>query len=148
MLCGIDLSFNITQINMKKIPTFVALSVITLTVLSASCVEIAMLGIMAAGGERGPDTYDKPTLIKLDSSEASMQHVVLNWKGDVPSMDMSGVNSCDGWVTGMKHTANEFRFFQNKYYGLSIDFKKKSFVETGFDGRVLPEVKGSWTMVR
>ncbi len=133
---------------MKKIPIFAALSVIAVSAVSSSCVEVAMLGVMAIDGVGGSGEYDEPTLIKLDNSAASQKYVVLNWQDGVPSMDMSDNSSGGGWVTGMKHTANEFRFFQNKYYGLSIDFKKQSFLETGFDGVVLPEVKGNWTKVR
>jgi len=126
----------------KKVLILVLSAMIT---LNSSCVETAMLAVMAVDPKGRPDNGIKPTLIELDNPEASQKLVRLRWDDEgIPSMDMSTTNSGEGWATGMRLARNEHKFFQLKYYALTLNFKNKTFVETSFDGAPLPEVRGSW----
>ena len=142
-----DVSLQISTI-MKKISILRTLSAIIIAFLCSSCVEIAMLTSLAVNPEDVPVKFTKPRLIRLDSEDASQKLVLLNWNDDLPSMDMSKTNSGEGWTGGMRHTPNVYKFFQKKYYSLTLDFKKKTFVETRFDGTQLPEVKGTWRILK
>ena len=90
----------------------------------------------------------KPTLVKLNSKSSDQSLVKLRWTGSIPSMDMSQTNSGSGWQSGIKESNGVYSFTQGKFYGLTLDFNKSIFIETGFDGAWLPEVKGTWTAIK
>lgn len=74
--------------------------------------------------------------------------VRLRWNGAVPEMNMDNTDSGEGWATGNSEEDGIFWFGQNKFYGLELDFTRKTFVESGFDGGPLPEIAGSWSVIR
>ncbi len=90
----------------------------------------------------------QPTLIKLNNPASAQREVKLRWATDVPSMDMTNTDPGSGWAVGNKDSDGVYSFAQEKFYGLTLDFNKKTFIETGFDGAWLPEVKGTWTAIR
>lgn len=87
----------------------------------------------------------KPTLLKLNSFKSDQKEVKLRWKAATPEMDMTRTNSGDGWATGSLQSPGVYVFAQNKFYALTLDFNKGTFIENGFDGAPLPEVRGSWS---
>lgn len=90
----------------------------------------------------------RPTRVKLNNKDADQNTVTLRWVGDKPSMDMSNTNSGEGWEEGYKESPGVYIFSQIKFYGLTLDFSKGTFVETGFDGGPLPEVTGTFTPIK
>jgi hypothetical protein len=90
----------------------------------------------------------RPTRLKLNNKDADQKTVTLRWVGDKPSMDMSNTNSGEGWEEGYKESPGVYIFSQIKFYGLTLDFNKGTFVETGFDGGPLPEVTGTFSPIK
>lgn len=90
----------------------------------------------------------RATQVKLNNENADQPTVTLRWAGDVPSMDMNNTNSGEGWAEGRRESPGVYDFFQSKFYRLSLDFNKGTFVEVGFDGGWLPEVKGTFTKIK
>lgn len=89
-----------------------------------------------------------PTQVKLNSKESDQGIVILKWEEATPFMEMSNTNSGEGWQKGSKQEKGVYLFSQNKFYALTLDFNRETFVESGFDGGPLPEVKGSWSILR
>ena len=94
-----------------------------------------------------PNTSNHPTVIRLQSTDASISEINLRWNNTIPSMNMTEVNGGEGWVEGTKVNDSIWEFTQNKFYSLKLDFFRRVFSETGFDGSWLPEVTGGWTAV-
>ena len=91
---------------------------------------------------------EKPTQLKLNSDKADQSTVTLRWAGATPSMDMSNTNSGEGWAKGHKEKPGVYSFSQSKFYSLTLDFNKGTFIVGGFDGDWLPEVTGTFTPIK
>ena len=91
---------------------------------------------------------EKPTRVKLNSEKTDQGTVTLRWVGDTPSMDMSNTNSGEGWAEGHKESPGVYTFSQIKFYGLKLDFNKRTFVESGFDGGPLEDVTGTFSPIK
>jgi len=128
--------------NMKQILPIFAISTLTFS----SCTQVSSPEINTHSKVKSSAV--KPTVIKLNSKSVDQPLVKLRWSGTEPSMDMSQTNSGSGWQPGIKKSDGVYSFAQGKFYGLTLDFNRSTFIETGFDGGWLPEVKGSWTAVR
>lgn len=90
----------------------------------------------------------KPLRVRLNSDDADQSTVTLRWEGDTPSMDMKDTNSGEGWAAGNKKSPGVYSFSQSRFYYLTLDFNKGTFVEGGFDGEPLPEVSGIFTPIK
>ncbi len=120
--------------------------------LTGSSKAISQLGVVLPKVEEPQKENNpneaRPTRVKLNNKDADQSTVTLRWVGDTPSMDMSNTNSGEGWEEGYKESPGVYIFSQIKFYGLTLDFNKGTFVETGFDGGPLPEVKGTFTPIK
>jgi hypothetical protein len=120
--------------------------------LTGSSKAIGQLGVAAPKIENKQKDNNanaaKPLGVKLNSDKADQSNVTLRWKGDTPSMDMNNTNSGEGWAEGHKESPGVYSFFQSKFYSLTLDFNKGTFVEGGFDGDWLPEVTGTFTPIK
>lgn len=85
----------------------------------------------------------KPSQIKLNSSKVNYSSIALKWNGATPSAKIDGK-----WLTGDKQSLNTYSFGEDKFYNLTLNFTSKTFIESGFDGVWLPEIKGSWSIVK
>lgn len=103
----------------------------------------------AEGKPQGnPTVAARPTRVKLNSDKVDQSTVTLRWAGATPSMDMSDTNSGDGWAEGHEESPGVYRFSQMKFYSLTLDFNKSTFVEGGFDGDWLPNVTGTFSPIK
>ena len=118
---------------------------VALSFLAVSCTETNSGEGSAFKGLR---EISRPTEIRLQYTDGLEDTVRLRWKGSIPEMDMTGVNSGEGWATGTSEKEEVFYFGQNKFYGLELDFRRKTFTESGFDGAPLPNISGTWVPIR
>lgn len=106
---------------------------ITAVVCLSSCVD------MTNTTPSSTQAQQKPTQIALSNGEK----VNIRWNGDTPSILIDG----EGWTAGREDGAST-NFSKSKFYGLTLNFNNKTFIETGFDGTWLPEQKGKFTVIK
>ena len=90
----------------------------------------------------------RPTVIRLQYTDGLEDIVRLRWNGAIPEMDVQVTPPGKKWITRKGKEEGVFFFSQTKSYELELNFREKTFVESGFDGVPLPEIAGSWSAIR
>lgn len=102
-----------------------------------SCTDLAPTAPATVGTTQKVSA--KPTLVVLSHGEK----INIRWKDNTPSIDIDG----EGWTAGVKQP-DGINFAQSKFYGLTLNFEKKTYVQTGFDGSWLPVKKGTFKVLK